>query len=191
MSRSLHFDIDVAGLEDLIQGLGATEKQVKFALSRAAARTATTLRTMGARGMKDELQLLLIALVRKRLKSVRLRKTNMEGFSLWFGLNDMPVSWFKGAPKQTATGAQFRDAEFKGGFVAKSTYKNRLTVFKRSGKARLPISEQLFPIAERSRNLIEDEIFGQADTIFMRHFERDLRARVLYGVGAKDYRQYR
>jgi hypothetical protein len=178
----LHFDVD--GLDQIILDLGATEKQVKFALSRAAARTATKLRTMGARGMRDELQLRTISLLRKRLKSMRLRRTNTEGFTLWFGLNAMPVSWFKGSPSQDASGASFRGQRFDGGFVAKSRFKGKRTVFKREpGAARLHITEQQLDIEERSRNLIEDEIFGKASDIFVQNFERDLRARVNYRLG--------
>lgn len=187
--RGLHFDIDAEGLERVILDLGATEKQVKFALSRAASRTATTLRTLASRKMKDELALRTISLLRKRLKSLRLRKVKGDGFTLWFGLNDMPVSWFKGTPKKTDDGAAFRGQDFTGGFIAQSKFKNRRTVFKRDGKARLPITEQLMPVEERTSNLIEDEIFVQAETIFMQHFERDLRARISYGVGAQNYRQ--
>lgn len=191
MISGLHFDIDAEGLQNLILDLAATEKQVKFALSRAAARTATTLRTLAARKMKDDLSLRTIALIRNRLKSVRLRQTNQEGFVLWFGLNDMPVSWFKGTPKKEPTGVKFRDKSFEGGFIAKSRFKNRRTVFKRDGEGRLPIKEQLMPISERAKNLIEDEIFGQASDIFMRNFERDLRARVVHRVGNTDYRRNR
>jgi hypothetical protein len=181
---ALHFDIDAEGVESIILNLAATERQVQFALSRAAGRTATTLRTMAARSMKDELQLRVIGLLRKRLKTLRLRQTTQEGFVLWFGLNDMPVSWFKGTPKQEASGAKFRDKAFDGGFVAKSNIKARRTVFKRNGEDRLPITEQQMPIADRAQVVVEDEIFVKAGEIFLRNFERDLRARVNYRLGA-------
>lgn len=181
----LHFDIDADGLEQIILDLGATEKQVKFAMSRALARTATTLRTMAARKLKDELALRTISLLRKRLKSLRLRVSGGNGMTLWFGLNDMPASWFKGTPKKTADGASMRGHDIKGGFVAKSEYKKRRTVFKRIGKGRLPIAEQLLPITDKAQVIVEDEIFVQVETIFWKNFERELRARVKYHIGEK------
>lgn len=184
----LHFDIDIRELDRVVAALGATEKQVKFALNRAAQRTATALRTLAGRYLKDELALRTIGLLRKRLKSIRLRSVREDGFVLWFGLNDMPVSWFKGRPTKEAGGAKFRDKSFAGGFIAKSKVKGRRTVFKREGAARLPIIEQQMPIMDRAQVVIEDEIFVQAETIFWRNFERDLRARMAYGVGNRNDR---
>lgn len=179
----LHFEIDSSQLQTLILDLAATERQVKFALSRALGRTATTLRTMASRKLKTELELRTINLLRKRLKSLKLRVTNGSGFTLWFGLNDMPVSWFKGTPQQEDDGATFRGEKYDGAFVGKSRFKNRKTVFKRTGEARLHITEQLKAIGDRAQVIIEDDIFVQAEEIFWRHFERDLRARVNYRLG--------
>lgn len=179
----LHFDIDAQNLEQIVLDLGATEKQVKLALSRALGRTATTLRTLSGRYLKDELALRTIALLRRRLKSLKLRVSGGDGFTLWFGLNDMPVSWFKGTPKQDASGASHGDAHFDGGFVGRSKFKNRKTVFKREGKARLHITEQLKAIGDKAQVTIEDKIFVQAEEIFWKHFKRDIQARVKYNLG--------
>jgi hypothetical protein len=165
--------------------------QVKFALNRALSRTATTLRTLAARYLKNELALRTISMLRKRLKSLKMRATSGSEFVLWFGLNDMPVSWFKGTPKESGGGASFRGKQFAGGFVAKSKYKNRKTVFKRTGSGRLPIEEQLLEIGDRAQVIVEDEVFSETERIFWQHFERDLRARVRHGVGMTNYRQFR
>ena len=179
----LHFEVDASDLQRLVTDIGATEKQVKFALHRALTRTATTLRKLASRKLKDELALRTINMLRKRLKSLKLRVSSGEGFTLWFGLNDIPVSWFTGTPTQGSTGASFRGREFPGAFVAKSKFKGRKTVFKRDGKARLHIAEQLMPVEDRMQVIIEDQIFVQTEKIFWQHFERDLRARVNYGLG--------
>lgn len=179
----LHFEIDARGLQQLVTDLAATEKQVKFALSRALSRTATTLRTLASRRLKTDLQLRTISMLRKRLKSLRMRVTSGDGFSLWFGLNDMPVSWFQGAPKQTSTGAEHKGTAFPGAFVAKSKFKGKRTAFKRTGSARLHIAEQLKPIGDKAQIVIEDEIFVLTEQVFWKHFERDLRARVNYKLG--------
>jgi len=181
----LHFEIDATGMEQLVLDLQATEKQVKFALHRALARTATALRTMAARKLKDELALRTINMLRKRLKSLKLRVSGGDGMQLWFGINDMPVSWFKGTPKGGSDGASFRGQQFKGGFVAKSKFKNRKTVFKREGKGRLHIIEQQLAIGDRAQVVIEDQIFVQTEEIFWRNFQRDLTARVKFSLGEK------
>lgn len=178
----LHFDLDWSQLREVANELEASEKQFKAALSRACNRTAATLRKMSGRGLKDELQLRTLAVMRKRLKSIKL-KSGQKGLTLWYGLNDLPVSSFKGRAKKTADGATFGGQEFKGGFIARSTVKGKRTVFKRSTGARLPISEQLMPIKDKADVFIEDEIFVQVEEIFWNHFRRDLQARLKYNVG--------
>lgn len=181
MGGALHFDIDTAQLQAVVLELGATEKQVKFALSTACRRTATTLRTLAGKRLRDELQLRTLNLLRRRMKQLRV-KADATTIQLWFGLNDVPVSWFKGRPKQTASGAEARGQAFPGAFVARSQFRGRRTVFKRTSKARLHIAEQLLPIEDAALVVIEDEIFVQAETIFWNHFVRDLRARTKHGV---------
>lgn len=185
MSGGLHFDINTDELRAIGDELQASEKQVRGALSRALQRTATTLRTMSARGLKTELELRTIGMLRKRLKSLRMRAGKDGGISLWYGLNDMPASWFKGTPKKTSDGAQHRGQSFAGAFVGKSKLKGRKTILKRSTKARLPITEQNLAIEDRAIVFIEDKIFDQTEEIFWRHFTRDLRARVSYQLGEK------
>lgn len=182
MSGALYFDVDTDDLKRVASDLGATDKQVRYAFNYARKRTATTLRTMAARGLKDELQLRTVTLLRKRLKSVKLRSSD-DGLALWFGLNDMPVSWFKGTPKRTAGGATARGHEFAGAFVAKSTFKGRRTVFKRKGKGRLPIEEQNLPVSDQAQVFIEDRIFVQTEQLFWKYFQRDLDARVRFKIG--------
>lgn len=183
MSGGLYLDVDWHQLRQVATEMGATEKQVKFALSAALRRTVTTLRTLSARGLRNELQLRTTSLLRKRLKNMRLRMTTGDGMALWYGLNDMPASWFKGRPKETSGGAEMRGQKFAGAFVAKSKFKGRVTVFKRTGKKRLHIQEQNLEVEDKAIVFIEDEIFGKAEAIFWNHFRRDLNARVTYKIG--------
>lgn len=182
MSGSLWFDIDTTQLRAVVDELQPTEKQVKFAFSRACQRTATTLRTLSARGLASELQLRTIGLLRKRLKTMKLRASG-DGVQLWYGLNDMPASWFKGRPQQGASGASLRGQSFAGAFVAKSKFKGRQTIFKRTGKERLHIQEQNLEVEDSATVFIEDKIFDQTIEIWWRYFVRDLQARVRYKIG--------
>jgi hypothetical protein len=180
----LHFDIDWSGLLQIGDELGATEKQVKFALSRAMRRTEATLRRMSSKGLTQELQLRAATLLRKRLKSTKLKMAASDAsMTLWYGLNDMPVSALKGRPSRTKDGATFRDKEFSGGFVGRSKIKNRQTIFKRKGEERLPVTEQLFPVKDKAEIFIEDRIFAELEGVFWQHFKRDIQARVKYRLG--------
>lgn len=181
----ISYDIEWSQLLDVAKELQASTPQFKAAVSRACNRTAATLRKMSSKGLKDELQLRTLAAIRKRLKSIKLR-ANMQGMQLWYGLNDLPVSAFKGRPRQTSDGAEFRKTKFAGAFVAKSGVKGKRTVLKRKGKQRLPIAEQLLPIKDQADIFIEDEIFIHVEQIFWQHFKRDITARVKYDLKTSD-----
>lgn len=183
----LHFDIGWRQLEDISQELGATNNQVKFALSRALRRTEATLRRMSAKGLTRVLQLRTMGSMRKRLKSIKMRKFGLnagDGVGLWYGLNEIPVSSFKGRPRKTEGGAEFRGQNYEGAFVAKSKFKGKQTIFRRATEKPLPITEQLHKIEDKAIVFIEDEVFDQIEKIFWQHFRRDLQARVKFKVGA-------
>lgn len=174
----LSFDIDYDQLKFAADQIGASDKVFNAMIARACSRTAATLRKLSGSGLKNELQLRALGTLRKRLKSIRLRGAK-NGVSLWYGLNDLPVSAFKGRPRNTKTGARKGAYEIEGGFVGK-TKRGKATIFKRAGSARLPIREQLMEIKDTADIFIEDEIFTQVDRIFWQHFERDLKARDRY-----------
>lgn len=183
----LHYDIDWRELLQVGEELQATDKQVIFAMGRALRRTEATLRRMSSKGLTQVLQLRALGTMRKRLKSIKLRMSSPtakeQGVALWYGLNPLPVSAFKGRPKENGTGAAFRGEQYNGAFVGRSKVKGKQTIFKRKGAERLPIVEQLHPIEDQAVAYIEDEIFDQVLTIFWQHFTRDLRARVKFKLG--------
>lgn len=183
----LHFDLDWRELLQVGEELQATDKQVMFALGRAMRRTEATLRRMSSKGLAKVLQLRAASALRKRLKTIRTRMSSPtsrdQGMGLWYGLNDLPVSSFKGRPKNTKDGATFQGQEYDGAFVGRSKVKGKQTIFKRVREARLPVAEQLHPIEEKAILFIEDEVFDQVLDIFWQHFRRDLRARVKFKLG--------
>lgn len=180
----IHFDIDARGLREVADEIGATDKQVKFALGKALRRTEASLRKLSSKGLTKELQLRTAQALRNRLKSIKLRSTGSGGeIGLWYGLNPLPVSSFKGRPTEDPSGAFMGEYFFKDGFVARSKFKGRNTIFKRQGKQRLPIVEESITIQDPAVVFIEDEIFVQTETIFWNHFRRDLQARVKYQLG--------
>lgn len=178
-------DAEALGVE-----LQATDKQVRAALSRAAQRTASALRRRASRALASELELRAVSLIRNRLKAGRVRGVAARGDQfgggarLWFGLNPMPVQWFKGRPTKTPGGAQHRGTEFKGAFVGRSALgRRRVTIFRRRAGERLPIHEETIEVSDKMQVYIEDEIMAEASDLFWQAFERDLRARVKYKLG--------
>lgn len=188
----LQFDFDAKQIGNLITELGLTEKQAKFALSRALRRTAATLRRMSERGLKSELDIKKLAYLRRRLRFSRFSRGTFEGARLWYGANDIPVSALRGRIKKTGKGASFSgkagSEEFAGGFVRKSRRGWGRTIFVRKGKKSHPIGEVELPVKDKMDIFVEDEVFDQINDIFWKHFERDMTARAKYGVGMKDYR---
>lgn len=172
-----------ADYERAIKELGASQDDVRKAMSRALRRTATTLRVMSSKRLVPELQLRRAGDLRKRLKPMRARIKTHEGqIGIWVGLNDMGVSKFKGRAQEYAGGAKFRDQDFPGAFVAKGRDKRR-SIFRRKGAARFPLVEEKLPIKDRVDVILEDEILPDAVDIFMKYFLADLRARTVFGVG--------
>jgi hypothetical protein len=178
----LAFDIDDRQLRAIAQEYAASDKQVSLAFSRALKRTAATLRRMASGGLKTELGLRNTTALRRRVKEFRLKGGPTSGVKLWFGVNDLPLSAFKGRARQTADGVRFGDTVIKGAFFARRGGKR--AVYRRVGAQRHPIVEATLPVAERMMIYLEDQVFVDLDTIFFRHFAAEIRSRTIYGVGA-------
>ena len=186
--RELNFDIEWDAVRKINDEFAnsISEKRINLSLNRALRRTEASLRRLTMKHLPKELGLRTAAALRKRVKSIKgVVRANSSEVVMWFGLNDLPVSSFKGRPKGTNTGAEFKGKTYQGGFIGKSKYKSKQTIFKRAGKERLPITEQLYPIHDAGVIFIEDELFDQTMDIFWRHFERDIRARIKYDLGWK------
>lgn len=188
----LHFDIDWKRLREFSDDYAATDKQVHLALNRALRRTEATMRKMSLKGLRKELALRTASTLRKRVKALSIKmggkphiRSTWTNVGLWFGLNDLPVSSFKGRPKKSSDGAEFNGKKYTGGFISKSRSKGKQSIFKRVRETRLPISEQLYPVEDKAIVYIEDEIFSQLETIFWDHFMRDIWARTVLGIGKR------
>lgn len=170
--------IDDKELRAIGAELGATEAQIRAAYNRALNRAAGTIRRLSSQGLRSELGLRNAAAIRRRLGDKRIKgKGGLAGRQLWFGLNDMAFGVFKGKPTESAGGVSFRGRTIAGAFIAKGK------VFKRLGRAALPIGEQTVPVEEEMSRFIEAEILPEIGEIVMRNFITDLRARTSLGVG--------
>jgi len=179
----LNFDINAVQLQDIINSLQASEKQIRLAVNRAISRTAASLRVRSSKGLQKELQLRSAADIRRRLKTIKVKKSRgTNDLILWFGANDLPISALKGSARKTEEGASFRDKSFSGAFISKNR-KGKQTIFKRLQAKRLPVAEQTYPVADKIQTFVEDEIFSELPEIFFKFFEQDLRARTIHGAG--------
>jgi hypothetical protein len=190
MLGGLSFEIDVEEIKALQAQLGATEELVGKATSRALKRTAATIRKQSSMQLRPLLGLRNAKVLRKRLREVKTgrgARGSREDIRVWLGMNDMPVSAFKGQPRKTGTGAAIKGHDFADAFIGKKKEGDgvgRRTIFKRAGEKHLPVREQSLPVANQMMGFVEDQILPDVGEIFMKHFRADLRARVIHGVGA-------
>ena len=183
--------IDGEQLRRIGDEIGATLNQVRYALHSALRRTEATLRKNATSELKRRLNLRAAVAIRKRFRSLKVKSSiqmrssgaNKGEAGIWLGLNDLPVSDFKGRPADDPAGAFLNDYFFENGFVTKSKFKGKNTIFKRAGKSRLPIQEQTIDIWNPSMEYIEADLFQSIEELFWQHFRRDLKARVQYKIG--------
>ncbi|RKR02595.1 hypothetical protein C7446_2313 [Kushneria sinocarnis] len=180
----LDFEIDDSALQRVVSELGAAPREVRLSYNRALSRTAATLRKMSSKGLQSELGLRRATVLRRRIKSLRAKQGKGSEVQLWYGLNDLPVSEFKGKVHTGEGGASYAGPagshRFPNAFAARSERAGRRTIMRRIRQSRLPITEERLPIKDRADVYVEDEIFHQLEDIFWRHFRRDLEARVRY-----------
>ncbi|SMX27289.1 hypothetical protein TRP8649_01392 [Pelagimonas phthalicica] len=176
----LAFDFDDRELEQVADEFSATPKQVDLARGRSLKRTAGTLRRLSSAGLKTELGLRNASALRRRIKEYRVGKGS-NSIKLWYGANDLPVSAFKGRPQEVAGGVKYGETMIHGAFFAKMGGKRRVMV--RHGSKRWQIGEALMPVSDRMMIYLEDNVFVDVDSIFMKHFVSEIRARTILGVG--------
>ncbi len=181
----LDFSFNVSEIKRIADEFGASERDLRFAYSRALRRTAQTMKARARKGLREELDLRTAGELRRRLHGFRFKKGSGLGeVRMWFGLNDMKVSAFKGRPRKTAAGASYGNQSFDGAFVARNR-KGKRTVMRRVSGRAWPIREEVMPIQDKAQIFVEDEIFDQIEEVFFRHFLAEVRARTIYQVGNK------
>lgn len=181
----IDFDIEASDLQRVSDEMGAMPKEVRASYNRALTRTAATLRKLSSKGLQSHLGLARAAAVRRRLKTLRIRSSNgMNGVRLWYGLNDLPVSEFKGRVSPAGTGASYSGPagahNFDRAWVGSSRFARKRTILQRVRESRYPVREAQLPIKDRADVFVEDEVFWKLNDIFWRHFTQDLERRVNY-----------
>lgn len=162
----IQFDIRSEGIEAIVAELEPTENQAKVALKRTLNKMAKWMSIRTVRGLSSELALTQ-KILRRRLKKSTIVQSD-SGFSirLFYGLNDIALIHLN--PRQTQKGVTASKRKVDGAFISKR--KNQ--VFKRTGKARLPIEKQVEIIKPQADAYLEGVEFNSVE--FHEHFFKTL-----------------
>lgn len=143
------------------------------ALRSTVSKVARWLKTKAQRGLSKELQMTQKVL-RIRMKALKVKSTRHgPQAAIWFGLN--PVSMQYLGPRKSSKGVSSRPTGMRKGAFMHGKGK---PVFKRVGKARLPIQKQTSEIKIKSEHYIEQlQLATEVRTYFMTVLERELQWR--------------
>lgn len=137
--------------------------------TRSAIRTTTTF-------AEKELEKRMAAATQIPLKVFKvhrvLSKASNETGRVWFGFKQLKPRYV-GKLEQEASGASAGTYFFQGGFVATMPTNNKVSIFKRKGRSRLPIQEQFVKLPQADQ--ITQEVHALAETELLTRFTAKLR----------------
>ena len=154
--------------------LHATERQLQTAAIRALNKTARWLRTHVASNTANKLNI-PVGLVKAGLISIRARTNQpIAGIALKKSSAVIKASRL-GSPQQTQRGVRTGRKHWDKAFVGTQHHSGRQTVFRRRGKARLPIRELSIAVTGAMSDVMEHLADGAAMRQFNKIFEHELR----------------
>lgn len=176
----IELQIDTSDLERLARGLDATEKQASAALGSTVGKLASWLRTQSLRGLSKEVKVPQKEL-RRRLKTLKLhRQQGRADITLWYGLDPIGLIYLKAKKDAGNTGIRASGGRFvKSAFIASGRGGSK-RVFKRTGKPRLPITEQKASIEKEATAYLEGDLLksSEFEARFLKTFEHELKWRM-------------
>lgn len=181
----LSVDINEAQVDQIAREFAATPNQIKDAYSKALTRTSGTLRKAIVPGLVSELGLKNGKMLRRRLKLYKNRGANRSSVKIWVGAGGMHYSDFKGRWVRTRQGIKVGDDLIIGGFAGTSAFTGRREVFTRKGRDRLPLKLEKKAISGRVVAFLDENVFIDIEAIFFKHFQHEIKARTIFGVGRK------
>ena len=165
MTPELIFDLDSKDMQNLLRTFALSSTQIERAAARAINKTVKWVRTQALRQTAADLGISQKAVKDRFL--INLARVNKKKASLWIGLNEISAHKL-GKARKTKNGLRIRDREFAGAFQPRKLK----PVFRRIGKARLPIEKVMVPI--KSSETIIHYLYARAKDQFMKIFEREL-----------------
>ena len=157
-----YLSVSVEGLDETIDSFDALDAQIDRASNRAKNKVAKWAARQVARAIAADDQVPLRSLYKNQGRTHRHKKRvqflladrGRSGYAaVWVGYNPIKAAYI-GKLRQQRRGARAGKHFYEGGFLA-TMRSGHQSVFKRHGKARLPIDEQYAPLASAERNVNE------------------------------------
>ncbi|CAQ54356.1 putative minor tail protein z [Wolbachia endosymbiont of Culex quinquefasciatus JHB] len=158
---SVHIEVEV------IESANAKRKKIELAIVRALNRTALWLKSKAAKKISEEKK----SLIRKRLRIFKAKTSRLEVL-IRANLYDIRASTI-GKIQKTRRGSKVGKHEFIGGFAAVMP-KGNSGMFKREGRAALPIKEVKLPLEPEASRIIENFVNYEVEKVFEKFFHREL-----------------
>lgn len=180
----LDLSIDDKKLRAIADEFEASDEDLRKAYNRALGRTASRMRTMARKAIREGLELRSAAVLKARLRLTRQKPHGdlIGGARLWIGENDMPLRYFKGRMTKTASGVSVAGRSVTGAFIG--TGANGATMpFVRKGKGRLPIEAVSVEVQDDVDDILERDVYPEIVEYFFNTFRAEVRARTIYNVG--------
>ncbi len=168
----MQIDINTAGMDTLVRRFRALPKQAERAEKRAVGKTTTKARSELVKDVARQNQ--ITQKIIRRFRSARkISRSRLTGIA-WLGYRPIKASYV-GKPRQTKRGVRVRRFFFEGAFVA-TMPSGHTGVFKRKGKERLPIVEQVIELqrAVQSADSVRDRMGDE----FIKRFQQELNFEV-------------
>ncbi|WP_264686488.1 phage tail protein [Wolbachia endosymbiont (group B) of Rhopobota naevana] len=165
------FNIEVnENIERIIHNIDANKAKIELAAVRALNKTALWLKAQAAREISEEKKIKL-SLIRKRLRIFKAKTSRLEVL-IRANLYDIRASTI-GKIQKTRRGSKVGKHEFIGGFAAVMP-KGNSGMFKREGRAALPIKEVKLPLEPDASRIIGNLVNYEVEEVFTKFFEREL-----------------
>ncbi|UTW01228.1 hypothetical protein KDW99_08915 [Marinomonas rhizomae] len=169
----IKIDIDTKQILPALGAVELTQKEINAAAHRAYQRTAKAVQRHVLKVLSKELETKNSKAMRRRI----VLKRRGGKFSLFVGLNDLPVSALKGRMKQVSNGVVFRSQRFEKAFIAKMP-NGKKSAWLRRTKDRMSLSEVKAPIQDDAEKAIRRQLYDDIVELFRHHFETDIKGRL-------------
>lgn len=173
VNHDMEIQIDFESLNDIREMFKLTDKQFNASLKRAVSRTAGSARSAISKEKLGISDLRRTTAIRKRVKPLQ-RSTG-----IWIGINDLWASEFKGRPRRTPTGIDFRGKHFEGAFLMRppNSKRNQIMIKRSDGK----IEKLTIPIADKALKYLEKHVLPDLPEKLFHHFKTDVEFRKQVG----------
>ncbi|QMV46542.1 phage tail protein [Wolbachia pipientis] len=157
-------------INEIISNIERKEQKIKLAAIKALNKTALWLKAQAAKEISEEKKIKL-TIMRRRLRIFKAKTSRLEVL-IRANLYDIRASTI-GKIQKTRRGSKVGKHEFIGGFAAVMP-KGNSGMFKREGRAALPIKEVKLPLEPEASRIIGNLVNYEVEEVFTKFFEREL-----------------